>query len=456
MLKKILLIVLFLSSFTFATPTEIKEYYESGAIKKIIKYDDKIPYLTEIFYEEGTLMKKILIKDSEERVLYANLDEPYNYINKTSKDGQFEKRISTTGDISIYYTGDLILGKEECIYTNKYFDTKQIEEKSKGLIQFKREYEYGMLLKENYTEFTEKKVLTKDLEFKNNILTIQENSNKYEYYLNGNKKSETISYIDEKGDKHQKELHYDESEKLLHEKIHINNLLEKEYQDKNYSTYLDNKKKNIPYQIKYPNGNIAYEKYLTPDSKIVEKYFNKKGILTYFGEYYPNLYKIKIKKMANEFEEGIDFKSELPKNIKRYSDDGDLIFESKFEDNESTSIFHKISYHKNKKIYFDEKEIINKKFNILTYELKRYNEAGSLQYSLKIDNKEKIKKYYKDNSILYESILIFENNSKKVLDNLYYKNGKLKKSYVNIIDYTNQKEYFSIELYDINGNLKKK
>lgn len=456
MLKKILLEILLLSSFVFANTKEIKEYYESGAIKRVTRYDEQTPYLIEMFYEDGTLMKKILIKDGEERILYTSSDESHNHINKTSKDGQLQKRVSVTGDFSIYYIGDLIVDNEKSIYTNKYSDFKQIEEKNNGLIQFKREYEYGILLKESYSEFTEKDVLIKDLEFKNNILRIKEHGNTYEYYLNGNKKLENILYVDEKGNKYNKELHYDESEKLIYEKIYINNQLEKEYQDKNYSTYLDTKIRNFPYHIKYSNGNTAYEKYITLDGKIVEKYFNKKGTLIYSGEYYPNLYKMKIKKMAHEFDEGLEFKSDLPKNIKRFSYDGDLIFESKFEDNESNTIFRKISFHQNKQVYFDEKETINKKTNVLTYELKRYDETGNLQYSLKVDNREKIKKYYKDKKIFYEYILKFENNTKMIFDNFYYKNGKIQKSYMIVTDYTNQNDYFSIKSYDLNGNLKDK
>lgn len=433
--------------------SEEKEFYKSGALKKLIKYDEEEePFLEETYYEDGTLAQRKLIKDGNEKIILIDSDDFHSGKNSYSPDGKFNRRLGLKGDIEIQYREEnrFVKNNYSQLYSKFYTDTKIEEEKRGNLETFSREYNYGILINESYNKVNEKEEVRKITKFENNILTITEDNRETKYYLNGNKKYESIDYNDENGILHNEVRYFDESEKLISERIYLNNELKKDYEDKNY---IEKIKDNDTYTIKYPNGKIAYEKIITSDNKTLEKYFSKDGILTFSGEYYPNLYKKDIKELIDEYGDGIRIKAELPKNIKRYSLDGKLIFESKFDENEKFTKFCKLSYHQNGKIYYDELETIDNTTNIMVRELKRYNDKGNLEYSLKHDNKIKIERTYKNGKLLYEYVLKKENGDLLEEYNIYYNNGKKRVSDEYHTNYKTGRGINYIKKYSLDGTL---
>lgn len=436
--------------------SEEKELYESGAIKKLTKYDEEEDaYLEEKYYEDGTLSQRKLIKDGQERIVFINDNNIPNDRNYFSFDGRLDKKLEVNGDVRIRYRKEDNFVNDADLYSKFYNDINIKEEKTGNLENFSRKYEYGLLVNESYNKVNEKEKIIKQINFEDNILTVTEDNKETKYYLNGNKKYENITFKDENNILHNETRYFDESEKIISEKIYLNNDLKKEYKDKDYENYMERLNKNLPYTIKYPDGKIAYEKYLTKDNKTIEKYFSKNGTLTFSGEYYPNIYKKSIKKLINEYDDGLEAKVELPKNIKRYTVEGKLIFESKFEENKKFTKFHKISYHKNGKIYYDELETIDNTTDIMVRELKRYDEKGNLEYSLKLDNKIKIESAYRDNKIQYKYELRKEDGDLIEEYSIYYNNGKKRYSDEYHTNYRTGKGFNYIRTYDLDGKMKK-
>ena len=169
-----------------------------------------------------------------------------------------------------------------------------------------------------------------------------------------------------------------------------------------------------PYKILYPNGKTAYEKYFTDKNTKMEKYYTKEGVLVFEQETYPEPYKIKIK--YSFLESWDEYKGKIERDIKivkRYTPEGQPVYIENFKDTKEYTIFEKTSYHTNGKIYYHEKETINKKLNDsaeIIYELKRYNENGNLEYFLILDSQKRDEKHYdKKENLCYETVIANEN-----------------------------------------------
>lgn len=431
--------------------SEEKEFYKSGALKKLIKYnEEEDAFLEENYYEDGTLSERKLIKDGKEKIILINDNDFYIEISCFSPDGRFDRQLGTKGMIRVNYRNDDRFVSDKELYFKSYDGIEIEEEKNGNLEYFSRKYEYGFLISETYRKVDEKGKSTKQIKFKDNILTITEDNRETKYYLNGNKKYETINYEDKEGILHDEVRYFDESGKLISERIYLNNELKKDYQDKNY---MERAEENSSYIVKYPDGKTAYEKIITSDNKVLEKYFSKDGNLTFSGEYYPNIYIKNIKELIDEYGDGLRVKEELPKIIKRYTVDGNLIFESKFEENEKFTKFCKLSYHQNGKIYYNELETIDNTTSIMVRELKRYDDIGNLEYSLKHDNEVKIERTYKDGKLLYEYTLKKESKDLVEEYSLYYNNGNKRVSNEYHTNYRTGKGISYTRTYSLDGSL---
>lgn len=444
--------------------TEKREYYNSGVIKSISKYDEGEVYLEKNFFEDGKLSLKKIYKDGVAR---TTLDLDSDGIKvEVSEDYRVQKQTNEKGFVRVFYKENDIFEEPSKDILEKTWD-KEVEEEEKetGTVNYKREYRYGILEKESYSEVGNgfSKEVNKKLE--DNILSVYEKTKKLEedfplprieerevkYFPNGNKKYEKISKKGNENKLYEEERVYDESEKILTEKKYVNNDLKDSFQDKDYKKYKE-EKESKNYKIKYSNGKIAYEKESLKNGIEKERYFTKKGVLTFESESYPEIYKITVKKMADEnTEESVVRKL---KNLKKYSEDGKLFYEENFEENEESIKFFKTSYYKNGKINFREVETIIKSSRKRSYKIEKYLEDGKLVRSIYHDDKEINKKFYDENQKLkYEKVL--KEEKEKTVDNsiYYYENGKIRKENEVISTYTSDK--FTTRIYNINGELEK-
>lgn len=448
-------------------------YYKSGAIQSVVGYADGEPFLEENYYEDGTIYERIFHKDGKERKFIEEMDGKHI----TRVDGKMRKTKSKEGDIYVYQINedDFTMknwGYSSYAYQKRYYRTFLIEEKKSGLNTFERKWEHGLLVydKSYERDLKSSRLKSKSVNFYEEdntlreIIENEETDNRVEtwYFLNGNKKYEMRRYRDKDNKLNEEKRYFDESGKMLSEEISIHYDTVKSDKE-NYKKYLEMTKEDKPYKINYPNGKLAYEKFFTGDNVKVERYYTKDGILIFDGEYFPKQYEIKVKKLAiHDLPEGnVVTESKFPRNIKRYSPDGKLIYIESFEDSDKFTKFQKTSYHKNGKIYIDEKKIITKNnltVNDMTYEIKRYDEDGKLRYSLKTDDKLAEEKYYDENGKLhYEKVEKVERSidSSTTSDIFYYKNGNKRKEIIYEYSGLSGKGDTLIRKYFLNGELEK-
>lgn len=438
-----------------------RQYYESGALKSIKRYADSEPFLEEKFFEDGTLCERKFHKDGSAKFVYIKNDDSEEIY---TPEGRTKIYHGINGMIFKQDTKRDVFEKVTELYDKKYEKTELTEKNSTDDFSFSRKWKYGILVNESVYTYKENGETTGKITScnKDNILKVEEKNSTKEYFPNGNKKYEDIVFWDKEGKKHYERRNYDESGKMLSEEIEISSETIKSDLE-NYKKYYEMTEGDKPYKILYPNGKTAYEKYFTNKNTKMEKYYTKEGVLVFEQETYPEPYKIKIK--YSFLESWDEYKGKIERDIKivkRYTPEGKPVYIENFKDTKEYTIFEKTSYHKNGKIYYHEKETINKK-NIASigviYELKRYNDKGSLEYFLTFDGQKRDEKHYdKKGNLCYETVIENEKGIvgyEKETNISYYKNGKIRKENITewngyYIDILSEVE----KTYSINGDLK--
>ena len=431
--------------------TQTREYYKSGVIKSITRYADGEPFLEEIFFEDGTLWERIFHKDGTKKYVYIksdNSEEIYTPNGRT----RIVKR--TNGTIFKQDVKKDIFSNDIGLYRKEYNETEIMEKNEIGMCGISKEWKYGILVQDDIYGYDDNgEEISKRISYNDNILKIEKDNSIVEYFPNGNKKYEDLTWWDKKGKKHDEIRDYDESEKLISEKIYVNNETIKS-DTKNYDKYYEMKENNKHYKIFYPNKKLAYEKYFIENDIKIEKYYAKNGNLVFEQKEYLKPYKINIKHWDTD-------KEQIKRNIKlikKYTDKGQPIYIEKFVNNDKQTIFQKTSYHKNGKIFYDEKEIINKISENIgeseEYELKRYNENGKIEYFLKTEQLKRTEEHYKDDIISYKRLTEYNVTTKeeKETEISYYKNGKKRQERIVSWKYDTVNEDTTKE-YSINGEL---
>ena len=248
------------------------------------------------------------------------------------------------------------------------------------------------------------------------------------YYPSGNLAEENLEYY-EGEDKKKIYREYDEAENIIYEVIKINDKEIKRFSSKD--KYEKLKEKDLC-EIYYPNGKKAYEKKLVLEPKlkekiIQEKYYNKEGVLLYESE--TPLFEIIdfSSKVLKRYDKLYGAGNPFLQKIKKYRENGDMLYEENFKIEGENIIFAKKSYFEDGNIFYDEQEIINRKeyFKGLSgkvedksinskYFLKRYDENKNIRYLEEWDGEKATRKYFDENNTLIKEEIESQDNKEVI------------------------------------------
>lgn len=248
---------------------------------------------------------------------------------------------------------------------------------------------------------------------------VEKENGTYKYYPNENLAEEDLKYYEEE-DKKEIYRRYDEAENVIYEAVKINSEEIKKFSS--VDEYEKLKEKDLC-EIFYPDGKKAYEKKLVllpelNEKGTQEKYYNKEGVLLYESQI--PLFEILdfSSKVLKRYDELYTAGNPFLQKIKKYRENGNILYEENFKIDGENIIFTKKSYFENGNIFYDEQEIINKKeyFRGLNreaenksinskYFLKRYDENKNLKYHGEWNGEKAIEKYYGEGNTLVKEVI---------------------------------------------------
>lgn len=345
---------------------------------------------------------------------------------KTPWGDEYIEHFENGKDIRIYekyYSGDVIREETRDVDTKSlkiwqygvmrnddfYTDLTVIPElrkKGSGFNPFKKEQKTPEIEAYRIYYILDKKIVEKE-------------NGTYKYYPNENLAEEDLKYY-EGEDKKEIYKRYDEAENIIYEAVKINSEEIKKFSS--VDEYEKLKEKDLC-EIFYPDGKKAYEKKLVLLSELnekgtQEKYYNKEGVLLYESQI--PLFEILdfSSKVLKRYDELYTAGNPFLQKIKKYRENGNILYEENFKIDGENIIFTKKSYFENGNIFYDEQEIINKKeyFRGLNreaenksinskYFLKRYDENKNLKYHGEWNGEKAIEKYYGEGNTLVKEVI---------------------------------------------------